>query len=66
MLAQRYGEALHLRLERLAIVLGGLGADVAAGRKHVAMLANVLELARLQKPGTSAYSLASLSPRQAW
>ena len=38
LLAQRRGETLHLLLERLAVVLGGLGADVAAGGEDVAVL----------------------------
>src|SRR5918996_3445868 len=43
LLAQRGGEPLHLLLERLAVVFLGLGADVAAGREDVAVLAHLLE-----------------------
>src|SRR5581483_8013184 len=43
LLAQRRGEAPHLLLEPLAIVLGGLGADVAAGGEDVTVLADVLK-----------------------
>src|SRR5438034_11824316 len=43
LLAQRGGEPLHLSPERLAVVLGRLGADVAPGREHVAMLADFLQ-----------------------
>ena len=46
LLAQRRGEPLHLLLERLAVVFLRLGADVAAGREHVAVLADLLERAR--------------------
>jgi hypothetical protein len=39
--AQRRGEALHLLLERLAVVRLRLGADIAARRQHVAVLADL-------------------------
>src|SRR6266481_8550427 len=40
---QRRGEPLHLFLERLSVVLQRLGADVAAGREYVAVLAHVFQ-----------------------
>ena len=66
LLAQRRGEPLHLLLERLAVVLLRLGADVAAGREDVAVLADLLERRALAEAGMSSYSPASFSPRQAW
>ena len=36
-------QTLHLVRERLAVVLGGFGADVAAGREHVSVLADIVE-----------------------
>src|SRR5436309_13053343 len=39
-------EPLHLLLERLAVVLGCVGTDVAAWRDAVAVLADVVELSR--------------------
>src|SRR5688572_12746014 len=47
LLAQHRGEPLHLLLERLAVVLGGLGTDVPSGCEHMAMLADVIELCGL-------------------
>src|SRR5713226_4277196 len=38
LLAQRGGEPLHLLFERLVVLLGRLGTDVAPGREHVAVL----------------------------
>src|SRR2546427_2502667 len=43
LLAQHGGEPLHFLLERLAVVLLRLGTDIAAGREHVAMLADLLQ-----------------------
>src|SRR3990172_4160069 len=51
LLAQRRGEPLHLLLERLAVVLGSLGANIAAGREHVAVLADVLQFGALAEAG---------------
>src|SRR5262245_20982679 len=51
LLAQRRGEPLHLLLERFAVVLLRLGADVAAGREHVPVLAHLLQRRALAKAG---------------
>src|SRR3989304_2648509 len=51
LLTQRRGEPLHLLVERLAIVLLRLGADVAAGREHVAVLAHLLHRRALAEAG---------------
>src|SRR3569832_2497074 len=39
LLAQQRGEALHLFVERFAVVFNGFGADVAAGSEDVAVFA---------------------------
>src|SRR6266581_48649 len=57
LLAQRRGEPRHLLREGLAVILGGLGADVAAGRQDVAMLADVIEPCRLAEAGDVGVSL---------
>lgn len=41
---------MHLLLERLSVVLGGFRADVAPGREHVAVFADVVELCGLAEP----------------
>src|SRR5947209_4727215 len=51
LLAQRRGEPLHLLFERFAVVLLGLGADVAAGREYVAVFAQVLQGGALAEAG---------------
>ena len=51
LLAQRRGEALHLLLERLTVILGGLRADVAAGREHVAVFTDFFELRGFAETG---------------
>src|SRR5579864_3539367 len=51
LLAQRRDEPLHLLLERFAVVLDGLGADVAARREHVAVLADVLQRGAFAEAG---------------
>ena len=43
LLAQRRGEPLHFLLERFAVVLLRLGADVAARREHVAVLTDLFQ-----------------------
>src|SRR5262249_34744296 len=43
LLPQHRGEPPHLLLERLAVVLLRLGADVAARREHMAVLADLLQ-----------------------
>jgi hypothetical protein len=43
--------SVHLLLERLAVVLLRLGADVAAGREHVAVLAYLVQLRALAEAG---------------
>jgi hypothetical protein len=55
----------HLVLERFAVVLDLGGADMAAGRENVSMLADVLQRGRFAEPGNFV-ALESLSPRQAW
>lgn len=50
-LAQRRGKALHFFSEWLAIVLGGFGADVAAGGERVTVLAHVLQRGALAETG---------------
>ena len=66
-------EPLHLLLERLAVVFLRLRADVAPGREHVAVLADVVERGGFAEAGDVAYSVSpspvranDLSPRQAW
>src|SRR5690554_4123043 len=49
--AQRRGEPLHLLLERFAVVLLRLGADVTSGREHVAVLADLLQRRALAEAG---------------
>ena len=44
-------EPPHLLLERLAVVLLRLGADVAAGREYMAVLADVLQRRALAEAG---------------
>src|SRR5437588_12787294 len=51
LLAQLGGQAGHLLLERLAVVLDLGGADVAAGREDVAVLANIVERGALAEAG---------------
>src|SRR2546427_13140025 len=51
LLAQRGGEPLHFFLERLAVVLLRFGADVPAWRKHVAVLADIIEGCRFAEAG---------------
>src|SRR5690606_13516811 len=51
LLAQRCNEALHLLLERLAVVLLCLGADITSGRQHVAVLADLLQRRALAEAG---------------
>src|ERR1700688_1757502 len=50
LLPQRRGEALHLLLELLDIILRRFGADVTARREHVAMLADFVKCRRLAEP----------------
>ena len=49
-------------LERLAVVLLRLGADVAAGREHVAVLADLLQRRALAEAGMSRPGTATLQP----
>src|SRR5262245_62065929 len=49
--AQRRGESLHLLLERLAVGLLHLRADIAAGREDVAVLAHLLLRRTLAEAG---------------
>src|SRR5450756_2224935 len=51
LLAQRRRKPLHFLPERFAVVLGRFRADVAAGRKHMAVLADVIELRGLAEAG---------------
>ena len=61
------GQPLHLLLERLAVVLDLLGADVAAGRQDVAVLADLLQRgAPCRSRGRPRTRPRPSSPRQAW
>src|SRR6266508_5416261 len=51
LLAQRLGEPLHLVLERFAVVLQRLCADVATRREHVAVLSDFLQRRCLAEAG---------------
>src|SRR5947209_1604378 len=51
LLAQYHGKALHLFLERLAVVLLRLRADKPTGREHVAMRAHLVERRALAEAG---------------
>ena len=65
LLAQRRGEPLHLLLERLAVVLLRLCADVAAGREHVAVLADVVERGGFAEAGdVCVFTPISIFPRR--
>ena len=61
------GEPLHLLFERLAVVCLRFGADVAAGGKHVAVLAHLFQRRALAEAGHVAVNgdalvLGSLTP----
>ena len=61
-------EPRHLLLERLAVVLDFLGADVAAGREHVAVLRDLVcrrGLAEAGDVGVSPSSIALCRRRRA-
>src|SRR5438128_1501050 len=51
LIAKRGGQPPHLPLERLAVVLCGLGAYVASRRQHVVMLADLVERHASAKAG---------------
>ena len=51
LLAQRRSQALHFFREWLAVVLGGFGADVAAGGEDVAVFADVVQRCGLTETG---------------
>ena len=51
LLAQRRSEPLHFLLEGLTVVLLRLGTDVASGREHVAVLADLFERRALAEAG---------------
>src|SRR5712691_1329391 len=51
LLAAGGGEPAHLFFERFVVILLRLGADVAAGREHVAVLPDLLQRCALTEAG---------------